>query len=103
MRLEFRLSMPGRGSWNGGWSGENRNYTIVRSYGDQAAAKILRERSYHYSWPDGWGARVDVRVLNKGERSKKSDGFHGYDWMIDSIERFGKIYASHQEPAATKD
>jgi hypothetical protein len=30
-RVEFTLSMPGRSSWNGGWSGEGRHFAIVRT------------------------------------------------------------------------
>lgn len=111
MRVEFKLSMPDRASWNGKWSGEDRNYTIVKTLGkkdvarvfdtlaDGAAMSLDRSRkSWSYNWPDGWCALVTARVVPVGERLKKSDGFNGYDWMVASILEFGKIYASHQRP-----
>ena len=102
-RVEFKLSMPGRNSWNGRWSGEERNYTIVKSLRDSVALDLLGERgsqSWSYAWKDGWCANVRARIVMPGERLKKSDGFCGYDWMIDSILQYGRIYASHERPEA---
>jgi len=107
--LEFKLTMPGRGSWDGRWTGEARNYVRVRSIRN-ANAKTIQEclnedgiGYFHYSWSDGWAAGVSVRILDAQEakrvRSKKSDGFCGYDWMIDSIIKYGAIYADHEKPA----
>lgn len=98
-RVEFRLSMPGRASWNGKWSGEDKNYTITKSFKDAEALKF-DGKSWSYNWPDGWYARVDARVIHPGAKTKKSDGFNGYDWMVDSILQYGKIYADHQRPDA---
>jgi hypothetical protein len=39
---------------------------------------------------------VSCRILLKGERLGKSDGFSGYDWMVDSILDYGKIMATHE-------
>lgn len=91
-RVEFRLSMPSTGSWNGRWSGEGRNYIRVRTMTDKAAAELLEgtpKRSWFHRWNDGWGARVEAREMTRGERAKKSDGFSGYDWMITNILRYG--------------
>ncbi len=98
-RVEFKLSMPGRASWNGGWSGADRNYTLVRKVANPIAAK-LNGRLWSYAWPDGWCAGVHARVIPPGERLKKSDGFNGYGWMIESILQYGKIYADHERPEA---
>jgi len=103
MILCYELSMPGRGSWNGGWSGEGRLYAIVRTYrgkvGEEKAAAILEVPSYYYRWDDGWAARVNVRKVDSHEAArirKKSAGFCAYDWMVDSIERDGTIIAPHE-------
>ncbi len=93
--LQFTLSMPNRGSWNGGWSGEANLYAKVRSFTDKIAASILAKSSYYYSFGDGWGASIEVKQIDGAESRRvrrKSKGFCGYDWMIDSIVHDGQIY-----------
>lgn len=103
-RVEFKLSMPGRSSWNGGWSGEGRNYAVVRDLSDGDLARLFDvapdgiyvaqcRRSWTHRWSDGWIAQVAVRVVPIGEELKKSDGFHGYEWMVDNILRKGDPHA----------
>lgn len=101
-RIEFKIAMPSKGSWNGRWSGENRNYTLTREIDDDRAVK-LSGRSWSYSWPDGWSARISARVVLDGEDQQPSHGFHGYDWMVDSILTYDKIYASHELPEASSE
>jgi hypothetical protein len=96
-RVEFKLSMPGRGSWDGKWSSEQKNFAIVRELDDVEATQ-LDGRSFGYGWSDGWRAEVSARVIHDGEKLKPSDGFRGYDWMVTSILQYGKIYASHERP-----
>lgn len=87
-RVEFRLSMPGVGSWNGKWTGESNNYTIVRSLSDKKIEELGISdggMDWSYSFGDGWRASVGARIMAVGEKAKKSDGFCGYDWMVDSI------------------
>ena len=104
MILCFELSMPNRASWNGGWSGEGRPYARVRKFGrSQAtkgrAAKILAEGDYCYGFGDGWGASISVREVTASEAGKierKSAGFCGYDWMIQSIIDHGDIRATRR-------
>ena len=89
--LLFRLSMPNVSSWNGRWSGEGREYTKLV---DERQAKHELKGSYYYDFGDGWGARIDVTTVTGGEVAKirkRSDGFCGYDWMVDSILRHGEI------------
>jgi hypothetical protein len=94
MLIAFELSMPGKASWNGKWSGEGRPYVRVRSLAKAEAEKVLLSESYDYRWDDGWCACVSVRKVLAREAEKlrkKTVGFCGYDWMIDSIIAAGKI------------
>jgi hypothetical protein len=110
-RIEFKLTMPGRNTWNGKWSGDERNYTIVKSLKDEEVSRVFdtfadgsavsldrTTKSWFYRWPDGWSALVTARIVPRGERLRKSDGFNGYEWMIASILQYGKIYADHERP-----
>lgn len=89
--LSFQLTMPNVGSWNGTWTGYRTPYFRTRKVKKEDAEKILNgeeEANFHYSWNDGWGANVRVRQINYSERRKLdriTQGFYGYDWMIDSI------------------
>ena len=87
-RVEFRLSMPSVGSWNGRWSGADKNYVIIKRLGKKKLEFLgldsNKQTSWHYNFGDGWTAMVTARILEKGERIK-SNGFCGYDWMVRSI------------------
>lgn len=96
-RIEFRLSMPGRGSWNGGWWGEEKNYTITKKLPDDVAEKLLAVGSWFHRWDDGWCAGISAREMITGERRKKSDGFSGYEWMVDNILDHGDAYEKKAE------
>ncbi len=101
MILSFTLTMPNVGSWNGKWTGEGNLYAKVINFGrgkaaTEAAYKILSEYGgyYYYSFGDGWGAGIRVREVDADEaRSirRKSKGFCGYEWMIESIRSVGRI------------
>lgn len=96
--IVFYLSMPGKGSWNGKWSGEGRLYARV-SY-ERAVPRILWGKSYFYRWDDGWEACVSVEKVPASEArkiKKASVGFCGYDWMIRSIMKYGRIIAPSEE------
>ena len=72
MILCFKLSMPNAGSWNGKWSGQNKQYLKIVNLGNskksiEKAHKILNRKtpqfasrpewgSYYYNFGDGWGA-----------------------------------------------
>ena len=97
--ISFELSMPNNNSWDGRWSGEGRCYARVKNLGrtkkaEAKATKILSEGSYYYNFGDGWGASVSVQKVTAAEAAKirrKSAGFCGYDWMIDSIMSYREI------------
>jgi hypothetical protein len=101
VKVSFQLTMPNIGSWNGKWTGEAKKYYRIRSYrGKQHTDKInellegKQSRSFYYSFGDGWGANVKMEIVDAAEarkRTKKSAGFCGYEWMIDSIIKHGKI------------
>ncbi len=97
-RVEFRLTMPDRSSWDNKWSGDGRNYLLVRGV-DAALAGQLDGQTWSYGWPDGWRAEVSARALPEDETLRPSQGFCGYDWMVTSILQYGKIYADHERPA----
>jgi hypothetical protein len=109
--LVFTLTMPGRASWNGKWSGEGNLYAITKTFGSSKKAqekiRSLDGKSFDYAWPDGWRACVEVKEVDAREAQrirKRSKGFHGYGWMVDSILNYGAIYATHDEkPRVTND
>lgn len=99
--IGFTLSMPNVGSWNGKWSGAGRCYAIVRSYPISKADEILSKGGFYYRWDDGWGASIRAEELNSLAARRlraKSVGFCGYDWMVNSIEKYCAIYADHELP-----
>lgn len=107
MIVAFTLSMPTARSWNGKWSGEGRCYAILKTYRTQKAiakiAPLISERSHFYGFSDGWCACVEVREVDSAEARKlrkNSVGFAGYNWMVDSLLTYGKIYADHEIPKA---
>jgi hypothetical protein len=90
MILAFELSMPNVGSWNGKWSNADKKFVRTRSFKKDAP----KTGNYYYNFGDGWGANVSVREVDSREAAKlkrASAGFNGYDWMIDSIVKYGKI------------
>lgn len=94
MLISFELSMPNNNAWNGKWSGEGRCYARVRSY--ENPQSWMEKDYYYYNFGDGWGAGVTVKKVD-AEQARKlrkaSVGFCGYEWMIDSIEKHGRISA----------
>ena len=91
----FSLSMPCVGSWNGRWTGEGKNYVKGRSFkNSDARLDNFKEDDYWYDFGDGWSACVTVEEVTAREKTKANkttDGFWGYDWMIDSIIENGEI------------
>ena len=95
--LAFELSMPSNNSWNSKWTGEDKKYIITRQIDDPEAAVIYNHAPYWHDFQNNWIAQVDItRITNlEAEQLEElSDGFCGYDWMIDSIIKHGRIKPS---------
>ena len=95
--LVFTLSMPNVNTWNGRWSGEGKKYAKYRHFtkADFEKVRDVAGKSYSYRWEDGWRAMVSVEHFHTSKEAQRevkgSDGFLGYDWMIDSILEHGEI------------
>ena len=90
--IVFELTMPGVGSWNRKWSGEDMRWIEVRN--ERGVPKDIVGKDFYYNWSDGWTACVSTSKVSAREAEKLrklSSGFCGYDWMIDSIIRLGEI------------
>ena len=90
--VAFVLTMPRSPSWNGRWSGESNLHCIVKR--DNEVPKELVGKSYGHFWDDGWCAEVEVKHVDRATANrmkKQSVGFCGYDWMVSSIIRKGRI------------
>lgn len=89
----FELTMPRFNTWNGQWSGQDKRYIKIRQFVESSDVQI-ETRDYQYDFGDGWVANVKVSRIDrdkKAELIKISDGFLGYEWMIDSIIQHGRI------------
>ena len=101
MIISFELSMPNNNSWNGKWSGEDRFYAKVVNLGRTKKAtekgqEIIDKGYFHYNFGDGWAAGITAKEVDTKQAAairKKSVGFCGYEWMIDSIRQNGRIEA----------
>jgi len=109
MKVSFQLTMPNVGSWNGKWTGAEKKYYVIRSFRAKEGNKLIgmifmegKKHWSHYDFGDGWTARVEAEIVDAVEarkRQKASSGFCGYEWMVNSIIKHGKILAD--EPATT--
>ena len=103
MTLCFELSMPTSASWNNRWSGENDFYALLKSTGSKEEMEKFKELSggcWTYRWDDGWSACITARIVNSKEWkkiSRKSKGFCGYEWMVESILKHGEIILEESE------
>ena len=100
-KIAFILSMPNVGSWDSQWTGEGNLYAVVKTYSDCYWKKIKDKggKGGYYNFGDGWRASVDVKevsTLEARQIKKRSNGFLGYEWMIDSLINFSKIYNSQE-------
>lgn len=124
MIICFELTMPNVGSWNGKWTGADNKYYVCRNLPLKQGQDVMRgaksrpvfegmftrvqvgetkpSKSWYFGWDDGWGANVEATVVTAAERrklEKKSAGFRGYEWMIDSIIDIDKILTSDKRAA----
>lgn len=96
--IVFELTMPGVGSWNGKWRGAGKLY--VRTRKEREVPKDYWNKCFFYRWDDGWEACVTTTKMPIPEARKlerKSSGFAGYDWMIESIIKHGTIKWTGEE------
>ena len=97
--IAFILSMPNVGSWDGKWSAAKDVHCIIKTLKNQDVDKLFdkmprQERNFYYNFGDGWSANVKVIPIGPEHRKyleKNNKGFCGYDWMVDSILKHGKI------------
>jgi hypothetical protein len=85
------------------WTGVGRNYVKVLSVKNKCLAN---PGWYEYDFGDGWRAAVIVtEVDGKTARKlrKESDGFAGYEWMIDEIRYLGRIRTLSEKQASKDD
>jgi hypothetical protein len=105
MHIAFILTMPNNNSWNGKWSGDEKLYVRVLSVGTAKATRAKFEKlvgNHYYNFGDGWGANVQVKEVTGDEKRKlvkRSAGFCGYDWMIESLRWYGRIMNDNQRAA----
>ena len=97
MLVCFELTMPNRASWNRRWSGENSRHLVIKKFlkkDQEIIDRILKTKNYFYRWDDGWRACITVELVDSKQTNKLkklNSGFCGYDWMVESIIRFGEI------------
>lgn len=94
MVIWFVLRMRNTPTWNGRWSGEGELYAKRVRMAPDKAEELLKEGSFFFRWSDGWSCSVDVVKPTPAEAramAKKTRGFCGYEWMINSIVLYGQI------------
>lgn len=95
--IVFELTMPHVGSWNGKWTGADRQY--IRTRDERKVPKEIWNKDFFYRWSDGWESCVSVTKMKASDASKlerKSSGFLGYDWMINSLIADGYIHTKEE-------
>lgn len=86
MNIIFELTMPNCGSWNRIDTGNKEGCFIFKKVDTKTAEKLIGT-SHYYNFGDGWGANIKI---TKG-RKCRTNGFRGYDWMVEEIIKYGKI------------
>lgn len=101
--LLFEYGHSRIGSWDGKWSGEGSVFAKevlltkerkqhLESLGIDCKKGVKHKFSHDFG--DGWVAEINMTVGNKKdfkEIMKASQGFMGYEWLIDSILKYGKV------------
>ncbi len=111
MLLSFTLSVPSNNAWNGKWTGGDVFYARVVNFGRSikaiTKAKEIGDKGYYtYSFGDGWRAGITVEEVTASEAARirrKTSGFCGYEWMIDSIRMDGTIVAPTDRKQALQE
>ncbi len=97
------LSMPNNNSGNNRWTGDSERYSLEYGRARKGTMRYTQLKAlvgnYYYDFKDGWGANVEIRKAEKGE--KPSRRFAGYEWMVSDIRIHGRICTReerHAEP-----
>jgi len=88
MIIAFTLSMPRNNAWNNCWTGAEKMYIVTRTVPKDKASEILKIGSFGCSFGDGWVANISAESVDSRQAAKlrkKSSGFCGYEWMVNSI------------------
>ena len=94
MIIAFILSMPNIGRWEGSENLYVRTHSFTTKKEKEKVRELLKTGYFHYNFGDGWAVGVSLDEVNAQEASKlrkASNGFCGYEWMIDSIIDHGYI------------
>ena len=70
--------------------GEGENYVVYRNLSKSKCVSLglkttLDKKSWRYDFGDGWTAEVTAVLWPSTLKKEKSDGFCGYEWMVDNI------------------
>lgn len=86
MLLRFEITMPNNNAWDGKDRGNKGSHFAFRNV-DKKTADRLDGKNFYYNFGDGWGCNIKV---TKNKRCN-TNGFRGYEWMIDSIIEHNEI------------
>ena len=101
--LLFEYGHSRVGSWNGKWSGEGSVFAkeVLRTKERKQHLESLgidckkgAKHKFTHDFGDGWVAEINMTVGNKKDFKQimnASQGFMGYEWIIDSILKHGKV------------
>jgi hypothetical protein len=93
MILQFELTISNHNTCDG--IIENKGRYFIHLNVAKLKANKLNGRNFRYSFGDGWETTITV---SKNKR-QKSNGFLGYDWMVDDILKYDKIFPIHNRLA----
>jgi hypothetical protein len=86
MILEFKLTMPNANTRYRSQPSDVGNY-IYKRLSKSECERLLG--NHYYDFGDGWGANIECSIVSK---RKKNNGFRGYEWMVDELLDFCKIF-----------
>ena len=101
--ISFEYHTTQIGSWDKKWSGSGKVFAKLKTISKEQKEKLEKmgfaiqkgkSHSFHYDFQDGWACNVTMTVGTKKEFQsimRQSQGFLGYDWMIQDILENGQI------------
>lgn len=100
--IKFELSMPKINTWNGQWSGKDREFFLIKNVSEKDFDEKLIG-SWSHDFGDGWAASIKSKLVGGDElsdcRKKIREGvvgFLGYEWMVSDILNYGGILKSKE-------